>query len=416
MSLSAAHRAELREFAEELLSFRTIDGREAAAFDWLLDRLSSFGFTTYDWTADAEELAPHQSFPDDPAEIPVENRPSVAGVLEFGDPDHGPTLVLNGHYDVVPAEDESWTCPPFEPTWDGDDLVARGAADMKVGLSAAVFAARHVAEQSPDVDGRIVVECVAGEENGGIGTASAILSNPYPFERDAAIVAEPTRLRPVVATAGSLMMRLTLRGRSSHAATRWRGESVLPHFERIRRAFEDLERERTERADHPLYEEYPVPWPVTVGRVTAGSWASSVPAELQAEIRIGIALDETADETEAVFRERLDEVVADSEWLREHPPEFERFSVQFEPAATDPDEPVARAVREVLRNDGRDDSPRGATYGADSRHFVAAGIPTVLFGPGTVENAHYPDESIHWPDAVQGTALLAEAARTYLAD
>ena len=62
----------------------------------------------------------------------------------------------------------------------------------------------------------------------------------------------------------------------------------------------------------------------------------------------------------------------------------------------------------------RDDSLRGATYGADSRHFVAAGIPTVLFGPGTVEEAHYPDERIHWPEAVDGAALIAEAARTYL--
>ncbi|MEA5387922.1 M20/M25/M40 family metallo-hydrolase [Haloarculaceae archaeon H-GB11] len=285
---------------------------------------------------------------------------------------------------------------------------------MKCGLAAAVFAARHLADQDPDLDGRVVVECVAGEEDGGIGAAAATLSNPYPFDRDAAIVAEPTQLRPVVATAGSLMMRLRLAGRSAHAATRWRGESVLPHFERIRAGFADLERERTERTDHPLYEEYPVPWPVNVGTVRAGSWASSVPAALEAEVRIGIGLDETADDVEAIFRDRLDDVVADSEWLREHPPEFERFSVQFEPAETDLDEPVVTAVRDVLADHDRDDSPRGATYGADSRHFVAAGIPTVLFGPGTVEEAHYPDERIHWPDVEEGASLLADAAEAYL--
>ncbi|WP_458206752.1 M20/M25/M40 family metallo-hydrolase [Haladaptatus sp. NG-SE-30] len=426
---------ELREFTERLLAFDTTGGQEGPAQGWLADRLTELGFETYEWTADAQQLADHPSFPDDPADIEhteasaagptLAERPSVAGVLEFGDPDAGPTLVLNGHMDVVPVTRESWDTDPFEPTWDGDDLTARGAADMKSGLAACVFAAKHLEEDHAaggaaidggELNGRIVVESVVGEEEGGLGAAAAALSNPYPFERDAAIVAEPTDLTAVVATEGSVMKRLHLTGRSAHAATRWRGKSVLPHFERIRQAVFELEAERSESVTHPLYDEFEIPWPAVVGTVEAGTWSSSVPATLTAELRLGVAPGETVAEVEAAYEERLADVVAESEWLSEHPPEFERFSIQFEPAETDADEPVVGALQSAMADHGLDTALRGETYGADSRHYVAAGIPTALFGPGTIEQAHFPNETVHWSDVETAGAVLVDAARGFLVE
>jgi acetylornithine deacetylase len=68
-----------------------------------------------------------------------------------------------------------------------------------------------------------------------------------------------------------------------------------------------------------------------------------------------------------------------------------------------------------MRETGLDETaPRGATYGADSRHYVAAGIPTVLFGPGTIEQAHFPDETVHWPDVERACETIAAATRRYL--
>jgi acetylornithine deacetylase len=58
--------------------------------------------------------------------------------------------------------------------------------------------------------------------------------------------------------------------------------------------------------------------------------------------------------------------------------------------------------------------PQGATYGADSRHYVAAGIPTVLFGPGTIEQAHFPNETVHWPDVATARDVLAGTVGEYL--
>ncbi len=429
----------MRAFAADLCRFPSTAGREAAAADFVEDRLDDLGFETYAWDADPDLLAGHPSFPDDLDEADVAGRRSVGGVLELGEAseddvvsDATPAVVLNGHIDVVPAEPAEWSSDPFEPAWgtgdgdaegdsdadaEGDTLTARGAADMKCGVAACAGAALDVraAVEAGELDLpagglRVVVEAVAGEEDGGYGAATAALANPYPFERDAAIVAEPTELRPVVATEGSLMARLELTGRSAHAATPWRGEDVLPRFEAIREAFMDLETERGESVRHPLYEEFPVPWPVVCGTVDAGSWASTVPASLTAEFRIGVAPGETVDEVEETFRARLDEVVAEDAWLREHPPTFERFSVQFEASEVAVDEPIVEAARAGLVDAGLPNpEPTGATYGADSRHYVAAGIPTVLLGPGTVTEAHYPDETIAWNEVEKGRAAIAAA-------
>jgi acetylornithine deacetylase len=231
----------------------------------------------------------------------------------------------------------------------------------------------------------------------------------------AAVVAEPTELRAVTATEGTVMKRLRLRGRSAHAATRWVGESALTRFEAVRRAFEELETERHDSVTHPLYEEYPIRWPVCFGRVEAGSWASTVPARLTAEVRIGVAPGESVDEVEAAFEERLAEVVAADPWLREHPPAFERFSIQFESAEVRATEPVVTALQGAMVTAGLGDTaPAGATYGADSRHYVAAGVPTVLFGPGSVEQAHFPDETVRWADVERARSVLAETVRRYL--
>jgi len=446
-----------RSFAAELTRFRSTDGAEAPAAAWFEERLTAMGFETYRWTADAAALAAHDSFPDDPAAIDVADRPSVGGVVEFGDPDAGPTLVLNGHLDVVPADAALWDTDPFEPVWDavdpeaidpavddpGPTLTARGAADMKAALTACVFAARDLADgagggggdaehdgeadpgdaagsadrgdRGAELNGRLVVEGVVGEEAGGIGAAAAALDNPYPFERDAAIVAEPTRLRPVTAVAGTTMQRLRIEGRTAHAATRWAGESALPHFEAIRRRFRDLERERAERVDHPLYEAYETPWPVVAGRVEAGSWASTVPGELTAEFRIGVAPGETVAEVESEFAAALESLAAERPWLAANPPTLERFSVQFEPAEIDADEPIVAALRAGMADTGLDDDePTGATYGADNRHYVAAGIPTVVFGPGDVEQAHFPNESIAWGEVERARATLAATAWRFL--
>ena len=409
-----AYGEEFEQFTEKLLRFESTSGKEKSAQEWFETRLNELGFDTYRWEADAESLSTISSFPG-PSEINAEDRPSVAGVLEFGDPERGPTLVLNGHVDVVPVDEGSWNTDPFEPHWDGDTLTARGAADMKTNLALLVFVAKYLHDQYQDeLNGRLVVESVTGEEEGGLGAPAAALANPYPFERDAAIVTEPTNLQVVTATEGVLMKKLTVPGRSAHAATRWRGESALIHFEKIHRALRELEEERHERIEHALYN-YPVNWPMNIGKAETGDWVSNVPAKLTAQVRIGFAPGETLEAVEQEYEDRLASVVAESEWLSEHRPTFERRAIHFEPSEQDPDTAVVRAVQSALASHGLDDTePVGKTYSSDSRFYIDAGIPTVIFGPGTIDQAHFPNESIHWPDVLTAADVLITACHDYL--
>ncbi|MFD1513043.1 M20/M25/M40 family metallo-hydrolase [Halomarina rubra] len=423
---------DLRAFVERLVSFESTPGAEAGVQSFVRGHLDALGFETDEWEADPERLAGHPSFPDTPAEIATAGRPSVAGVLELGSGE-GRTLLLNGHVDVVPASDASdgdadtdgpsadgaWHSDPFTPTWseDGGRLTARGAADMKSGVAACVYAARYLADRveagEVDLDGRIVVECVAGEEEGGIGAAASALDAPYPGERDAAIVAEPTELRPVVASEGSLMVRLDVRGRSAHAATAWRGASALDRFEVVHDALRALETERTDTVTHPLYERFPTPWPLVVGTVEAGEWASTVPARLTAELRVGVAPGETVAEVESTVRERLAATAREAGW-----PDalsVERLGIQFEASEIAPDEPVVESVQASMTEHGlAGTDPLGVTYGADARHYIDAGVPTVLFGPGTIDQAHFPNETVEWAEVLTAGATLATAAERYL--
>ncbi len=404
----------LKECFEQMIRFESTPGNEAQFQRWFNGHLEALGFETVTWEADAEMLAGHPSFPNAPDAIEVTNRPSVGGYIEFGDPDAGKTIALSGHCDVVPVEPSSWSTPPFEPTWRNERVTARGAADMKAGLATCVYAGAYLAEVATDLNGRLVVESVVGEEEGGIGAAAAALDNPYPFDIDGVIIAEPTECRSVTATEGCLMKRLHLRGRSAHAATRWKGESVLPHFFRIHEMLHAFERERAESVTHPLYCDFENPWPINVGTVRAGNWASSVPADLEAEVRIGVAPGETVDEVEAAVDEQLSAVIDGQPWLEAHPPVFERFSIQFEPAEVPPDAPIVEAVRATLRSVDLDDSPVGATYGTDARHYLAAGIPTVVFGPGSIDQAHFPDETIEWGQVTLAADLFADAACRFI--
>jgi acetylornithine deacetylase len=94
---------------------------------------------------------------------------------------------------------------------------------------------------------------------------------------------------------------------------------------------------------------------------------------------------------------------------------FERFGIQFDSAEIDAEEPIVGSLREAMAAAGLEDTrPTGETYGADARFYTEAGIPSVVFGPGRIEQAHFPDESIRWPDVLLAGEVLAETARRYL--
>ena len=355
------------------------------------------------WEIDLDELATHPRF-----SIEIERGRSLGVVGSLGRADGpGRSLILNGHVDVVPAGDESrWTVPPWQGTIRDGNLLGRGALDMKGALCCGLHAARAIAEAGVELDGRLLLQSVIAEEDGGAGTLAAIQRG---YTADGAVVIEPTCLSLAPAQGGALNFRIHVRGRSAHGALRTEGVSAIDGFIPIYRALQALEARRNSGVADPLFAHYEVPFPLCVGTVRAGEWASNVPESLCFEGRYGVAVGEEPAEAQAMFEEAVADTARSDPWLERHPPRVEWWGGQFHPAATNPSDPIVRTVADAFRDvEGREPRIEGMPYGADMQLLVNVGnTPTVMFGPGDVRNAHRPDEWVPIAELETVTRTLA---------
>ena len=203
----------------------------------------------------------------------------------------------------MPVGDEAaWTTPPWDPAVRDGRVYGRGAVDMKGGLCCALFAARAIRDAGVRLRGRLSVASVVGEEDGGTGTLATLLRG---HSADGAVVVEPTRLHVVAAQAGSLMFRLVVHGLSAHGCVREEGVNAVEKFVPLLAALRRLEEERCGASRPPLFAGYRLPWPIEVGTVRAGDWASSVPDTLVAEGRYGVAVGEDVAAARRAFEEAV---------------------------------------------------------------------------------------------------------------
>jgi acetylornithine deacetylase len=315
-----------------------------------------------------------------------------------------PALVLSGHADVVPPGDRRlWPADPFEP-WIGDGAVhGRGTCDMKGGLVAALAAVRALRDAGTRLVRPLAVHSVIGEEDGGLG-AWATMQRGH--GGDACVIPEPTDGAVVTAHAGALTFRLEVTGAAAHAAMRDRGVSAVELFEHVHRGLRELEAERQAGAD-PRFAGERYPFGISIGRVTAGDWASSVPDRLVAEGRYGVRLGEPVEAARAVFAERLAKIGADSPWLAAHPVRLTWTGGAFASGELPAGHPLLPTVRSAVADAGGGLPPeRAVPAGTDLRLYAAAGIPTLHHGPGDLHLAHGPGEKVP-------IAEVVTAARTF---
>ena len=381
----------------------------------LAERLTGLGCAVDLWPLDLATLTADPRFPG--MEVPREAAWGLVGELTgpSGATD-GPTVVLNVHVDVVPpGDDRLWTSAPFtarrDAGTDGRDAVyGRGSCDMKGGLVAVLAALEALRAKGLPQRGRVLVQCVVGEEDGGLGTFATLARGHV---GDVAVIPEPTSCEIVCANAGALTFRLAVPGRAAHGGSRWDGVNAVAEFWPLWQAMERLETRRN--ADvHPLMRHLPLPYGISVGTVHAGDWASTVPDLLVAEGRLGVALGEDTDHARAALREAVAEACARSPWLREHPAEVEFVGGQFASGMTPPDDPlVAAVVATHERLTGQTPQVQGAAYGSDLRLLAALGIPTVHYGPGLASHAHSPDEHVPLDEMELTATVLTDLVERY---
>ena len=393
------------DFLCDLIAVPSLVGDETAGQEYVAAQMERCGLDVDLWELNFEELSQHPAFS---VEEERERGLGVAGVM--GEDAGGRSLILNGHVDVVPPGDEKlWHYPPWQGTIDEGRVYGRGAADMKGGLCCALFAAKALRDAGARLKGKLMVESVIGEEDGGVGTLAAVLRG---YTADGAIVAEPTELIVAPVQAGAFNFRVTIPGKAAHGCVREEGVSPIEKFVPVHEALMELERERNERLQDPLYARYRLPHALCIGNIRAGTWASSVAESLVFEGRYGIAVDEDQDAARRSLEEAVAEAAQADPWLRDFPPVVEWWGGQFYPARTLVEHPLVQTIAGVFGDvTGADASLEGMTYGADMGLLVNVGhTPTVLFGPGDVRVAHRPDEYVPVRELQTAVRTLALAA------
>jgi acetylornithine deacetylase len=318
----------------------------------------------------------------------------------------GASLMLNGHVDVVPAGDPAaWSRPdPFSGQVVDGELHGRGACDMKGGLVAAVAAVAAVRRAGVPLRGDLLLACVPGEEDGGLGTYATLRRG---WRADACVVPEPTSLQLVPANAGALTFRLTVQGRATHASRRTEGVSALEKLLPVLAALDRLEARRNADVD-PLMARWPIAYPLSIGTVSAGDWASTVPDRLVAEGRLGVALDEPVDSARRALETSVAEACAGDPWLREHPVEVTWWGGQFASGRLPAGSDLLQRVRDAHRAaGGAAQETWGGPYGSDLRLLTGAGIPTLHYGPGESALAHAADERVPVDEVLHCARTLA---------
>ncbi len=397
----------LAETLGDLVRIPSVTGDEDAAQQWLADRLRDMGGTVDVWQVNPAELRARAGCPG--ARV---DRPRRNVVARFPGVGEGPTLILNGHVDTVTAGDEGrWSHAPFGAEVVEDRLYGRGAADMKGGVTAILGAVRAVRSAGIRLKGTVQVQCVIGEEDGGIGAFAALARG---HTGDAVIVCEPTQLAVIPVHAGVVVFRITVPGRAAHGCVRAEGVSAFECFLPVHAALKALEEERNRTVRHPLYDGMALPWPLSIGLVQAGTWPAIVPERLTAEGRIGVAIGERLEDVRRQVEGAVARAAQADPWLAEHPPVVE-WTGAWEPSRPSPDHPVVQALHRAASDAlGKAATVCGATYGSDLRLFTNVfNIPGVLFGPGDIRLAHFTDEYVPLSEVETAARALAATICDY---
>ncbi|MEU5878991.1 ArgE/DapE family deacylase [Spirillospora sp. NPDC047279] len=407
---ASAH-AETVALLSELVAIPSVGG-SPAEFE-IQDRLAAWlraeGLEVDHWEIPVDEVTAEPGFPG--MEVP---RARAAGlVARLPGSGGGRSLMFNGHVDVVPPGDlAAWSDDPFSGRVDGDLLYGRGACDMKGGLVSALMAVRALRRDGVRLRGDLLVACVAGEEDGGLGSYALLRRG---WRADACVVPEPTGLEVVPANAGALTFRLRVTGQAAHAAFRDSGVSAVEKFWPVFAALRALEAERNTGVD-ALMRRWTIPYAIEIGSVRAGDWSSSVPGELVAEGRIGVALDEDTRVTRRALERAVADACAADPWLSRHPARVEwwggRFAAGRLPAA---DGGLLAALTDAhVAVAGAKPGVWGAPYGSDLRLLTGiGGIPTVQYGPGDISLMHAPDECVSIREVETASRTLARLAAAH---
>ena len=342
---------------------------EGRVSDWLVDFFRSIG-ATYE----RHEVSP--------------GRDNV--IARYNSPGADFTILLDAHQDTVPVT--GMTIAPFEPKIADGRLYGRGACAVKGGMAAMLFAFRRLIQEKPAGAANVVLSCTCDEEATILGITDLVTywattagrSDVLRTRPDVAVIAEPTGLDVVVAHRGVTRFKIRTQGRACHSSDPTQGINAIYRMAELVTALEEYSEilALTVKA-HPLCGSATL----SVGKIHGGTSVNIVPDECVIEVDRRVTPGEDGGRVVADIREflaaRLD------------------FDFEFDPPWTEcgalTDANTAALANAVLACVSAVDGPHavvGVPYGTHASQTCAAGVPSIVFGPGSIQQAHTRDEFI----------------------
>lgn len=313
--------------------------------------------------------------------------------------DRSRRLVLEAHMDTVSAA--GMTIPPFDPAVRDGRLHGRGSCDTKGGLAAMMHAVADLAAAAEPPPCDVLLAAVVDEEHEFKGVSALV----EPLVADGAIVAEPTDLRPVVATKGVLRFRIAVAGRAAHSSRPALGVNAVVHAARLVAAIDNLHAGLAERS-HPLL------GPATgcVSMIAGGVQINIVPESCGIWIDRRLLPDERPADVLADYRRLIDAEAAGEPSFRAA---IEPPLLVDEALSTPADAAIVAAAAAALAAAGLPADPVGVPYGSDASKLSRKGIPSIVLGPDSIAEAHSATESVDCGQVARARLLYADIVRRF---
>ncbi|MDF1849223.1 MAG: M20 family metallopeptidase [Verrucomicrobiales bacterium] len=294
-------------------------------------------------------------------------------------------ILLEAHMDIVSVQ--GMTISPFDPVVEEGKLYGRGACDTKAGLAAMIEAIRVIRESGEIPPVTIWFAAVIDEESAFRGVLAAIdWFRERKIEFEGAIVAEPTELRLVTTNKGVLRWRVRTLGKAAHSSKPHLGKNAISIMAELIRELDAFHLELDQKA-HPLVGNATC----NIGTIEGGDQVNFVPETCEIALDRRMLPGESGQEILSSYKPL---------WKRFPEGEIEVLPPDLDDAAmeTPVDAEVFRFASKEVADLGLDPEPQGVPFGCDSTKLSRAGVPCLIFGPGSIDQAH---AAIEWVELDQ---------------
>jgi len=387
-----ATEARMLEFFRSALSFPSVSGNELDFVHFVADWARQQVFHVDLWQADEALLGVELA--QFPRHLPLKDRPTL--VLELpGDPNL-PSILFNAHADVVSTDADSWTHDPWAGTLVDGRVYGRGACDDKGPLVSALWALLQVARQ-PGRRGSVLLELVPGEEDCvGLGTLTSVMRG---WEADAVIVLEPTEQLPRCASRGGCRFEIEIIGRSVHGTVKWLGRDAIAGAGAAMAILAELEADLNRAGGDELFAGYPILRPITVDSIHGGQWQGMVCDRC---VCAGYFEVLPGDDRHAWQRKFSSEVMSRLQMRGIAPEEVRvRFVEDYRGHRLEPSHRLCRCAAEAVAECEKTETFSWVGFNSGCEAGLRANrmqTPTLVWGPGSLAQAHAVDEYVVWED------------------